>query len=365
MADSLAKRLELGFRHWLLRHWNGAAPLVVERPMPLLQPTEATPLLLLRQDRIGDLLVSIPLLRILHTRFPTAPKELLLGANNWGARHVAQRYIQRVWRYDKHPLALARLLRQLRNRYTIVIDLTDNPSVTSSLLLTLLRAPIRVGIAKGNDAAYTHVVPLLDRGRFHIVERIAQLLLPFGIQPEAPELFLEYPITAAERQWARQIVGDPTGSPRIGVNISASSASKYWGRNRWIAFLRELRRRYPEAEILLFASPSDAQEHSAIASATGVRAVPIMPSFHQFAVLLEQCDIIVTPDTAAVHLAAAWKRPCLGLYVWDQPTLLPWFPYGTLYEAAFTRAPALSHLPVEAALDAFERLLHRLQEENP
>lgn len=361
MGNSLLKSAELRLRRWLLRRWEGSTPVLVSTPAPVLDLRPGSRVLFLRQDRIGDVLVSLPLLRSFHRHFPEVSIELLLGRTNWDVRRAVSPYVERCWRYEKTPGAVLRLLSELRSRrYDVIVDLMDNPSVTSSLVLTVLPAGVRVGIAKGNEGAYTHVVPLLDRSRVHIVERLAQLLLPFGIDPAAEDLRLEYPITAAEREWARALLGPCRRAYRVGVNVAASHPDKTWSAAQWSAFLRELARRHPEAELLLFAAPAYARAQAAIAAATGVCPVPIMPSFHQFAILLEGCDIIVTPDTAAAHLAAAWQRPCVVLHVWDRPDLMPWLPYRSPHEAAYTRQHSLRHLPIGDALDAFERLLHRL-----
>lgn len=361
MGASLPKRVEIQLRRWLLRRWEGAAPLLVTMPTPLLQLYPGSRVLFLRQDRIGDVLVSIPLLRSFRRHFPEASIELLLGRTNWEVRHATRPYVDRCWRYEKTPRALLRLLSELRaQRYDALVDLMDNPSVTSSVFLTIVPARARVGIAKGNDAAYTHVVPLLERSRVHIVERLAQLLLPFGIDPVGEDLRLEYPITDAEREWATAVLGPCRKAYRVGINLAASHPDKTWSAAQWSTFLRELSRKHPEAELLLFASPAYARAQAEIAAETGVRPVPTMPSFHQFAILLERCDIIVTPDTAAVHLAAAWQRPCVALYVWDRPELMPWLPYRSPHEAVYTRQSPLQNLPVADALDAFERLLNRL-----
>lgn len=319
-------------------------------------------MLFLRQDRIGDVLVSIPVLRSFHRHFPTVSAELLLGQSNWDVRHAVRPYISRCWLYEKTPTAILRLLSRLRARYyDVIVDLTDNPSVTSSLLLTLIPARARVGIAKGNEGAYTHVVPLLERSCTHIVERIAQLLLPFGIDPRSEELHLEYPISEADRQWALSVLGPCQKAYRVGITISASHPNKTWAPEQWSEFLTALSGRHPEAEILVFASPAHAHVQRDIVTASGVRPAPIMPSFHQFAALLESCHIIVTPDTAAVHLAAAWKRPCVALYVWDRPELMPWLPYRSPHEAVYTRQSSLQGLSVHDVLAAFERLIYRYQ----
>jgi ADP-heptose:LPS heptosyltransferase len=181
MADPLLKRLELALRRRVLRRWSAPATVLVDAPRPILQLDAGARVLLLRQDRIGDVLVSIPTIRVLRRHLPQVQFELLLSRNNWGVRHATAAYVQQWWLYRKSPLAVLGLLRRLqRRRYSAILDLTDNASVTSTLLLHLLDAPVKLGIAKENAAVYTHVVPRLDRARVHIVERIAQLLLPFG-----------------------------------------------------------------------------------------------------------------------------------------------------------------------------------------
>jgi ADP-heptose:LPS heptosyltransferase len=365
MADPLLKRLELALRRHVLRRWSAPATVLIDAPRPILQLDAGARVLLLRQDRIGDVLVSIPTIRVLRRHLPQVQFELLLSRNNWGVRHATAAYVQQWWLYRKSPLAVLGLLRRLqRRRYSAILDLTDNASVTSTLLLHLLDAPVKLGIAKENAAVYTHVVPRLDRARVHIVERIAQLLLPFGIDPTQETLDLEYPITPQEEQWALQQLGPCERAYRVGVNLSASHPDKYWGRENWYRFLALVQRRHPDAELLLFASPEYAREQRLLANALGLRA-PQAHSFHEFALLLHTCDYIITPDTAAVHLAAAWKRPCLGLYVWDNPELLPWTPYRSPSEMVFTRQGSLRTLPVEEALQAFERLLQRYALKSP
>ena len=51
----------------------------------------------------------------------------------------------------------------------------------------------------------------------------------------------------------------------------------------------------------------------AIGHATG-GAVPPRHSLREFAAVLHEFDLLLTPDTAAVHLAAAFKLPTVALY---------------------------------------------------
>jgi ADP-heptose:LPS heptosyltransferase len=89
-----------------------------------------------------------------------------------------------------------------------------------------------------------------------------------------------------------------------------------------------------------------------VALATGAQAVPTQPSLREFAAILHQFDLLLTPDTAAVHLAAAWKIPTVALYQSD-PAVAPWLPYHTPHRAVADQGgiPAISADRVIAALD--------------
>src|SRR5207244_4878812 len=122
-----------------------------------------------------------------------------------GVRQAVQSYLDRAWRYHKTPASALRLIHAFRGaRYDAVVDLMDNPSANSQLVARACGARYRVGIRHARAGHYTHAVPLLDQQRVHIVERIAQLLLPFGIDPAKVPLDLEYRLSDADRTRARE-----------------------------------------------------------------------------------------------------------------------------------------------------------------
>ena len=73
---------------------------------------------------------------------------------------------------------------------TLPVDMIDNPSVTSTILCLLFGAKWNVGIDKDNNYVYDISVPMLSRRETHIVDRIAQLLVPFHIDPQNRESFI-------------------------------------------------------------------------------------------------------------------------------------------------------------------------------
>ncbi|HUK20013.1 MAG TPA: glycosyltransferase family 9 protein [Gemmatimonadales bacterium] len=334
---------------------------LVNEPRDALALGPSPRMLLLRPDRIGDVLVSTPVIRTLRQQFPQAQIDILLSRTNYGVQPALARYIDHAWRYDKSFVGGLRLARSVRRqRYDVVIDLIDNPSTSAQLIAMLSRARFRVGIRHERSAHYTHAVPLLDRQTVHIVERIAQLLLPFGIDPRRIPLDLEYPLSDTDRSQARSRIGPGRGQPLLIVNISGGgkglSPARYWGRDNFVEFLRWVRGREPRFEILIGGAPDDMAEVQSIANATEAGVIPASPSFHEFAAMVHEADVLLTPDTSVLHLGAAWKIPTIALFHAPSGAPLPWYPYRSPYRALL-HADGVARIPVAPVQEAFTSLL--------
>ena len=351
------KSLELAVRRAFLavtdRPFTGD---FVSAPRDAFSLGDAPRILFLRQDRIGDVLVSIPVIRALRQHYPRAQIHMLFSRANYGVRHAIAPYVDHAWRYDKTPASALRLIRALRAaRYDIVVDLTDNPSVSSQLVARWTGAPYRLGVRHERAGRYTHAVPLLDRRQVHIVERMAQLLLPFGIDPTQVSLDLEYRLSDADRALARTRLAPSDRTLRLGINVAGSSRLRYWGNDNFIACIRWMREFDARFAVWVGGAPAYQADVETIAAATGAAALPPLTSFHEFAAVLREFDMLLTPDTSVVHLAAAWKTPMVGLFR-ESPDVMPWYPYHSPYRAALS-VGGVPNVPVGAVQDALRSIV--------
>jgi ADP-heptose:LPS heptosyltransferase len=330
---------------------------VVSRSQDVLNLPEAPRILLIRLERIGDVLVSLPVLRLLQARYPKGRIDLLVSRANYAVRDVVAPFVSSVWCYEKTLGSALRLLRALRRtRYDVVVDLLDHPSTTAQLVSRWCGAPARVGLLHAESGVYTHAAPVLDRATVHPVERFAQLLLPFGIDPATHSLDLEFPLEGADIEGARRTLGPAVPPLRFGVNLSGRVAGRHWGTDNYIAIIRHLTARDPRFAVYVCGSPRDAPEVEHVARTSGARAVPASSSLREFAAILHQFDLLLTPDTAAVHLAAAGKVPTVAMYH-SIPGVAPWLPYNTPHRAVADPGgiPAIPLARVVVALDDLVR----------
>ncbi len=357
----LLKSLEVSVRKLLILSLRGFSRRA--RQFPTHSDFNSSKFLFVRQDRIGDVLVSTPLFYALKKRYPKAVIDIVLSPNNVMA--IGNEYLIRSrWIYRKNPIAALTLVRRLRReQYDFVIDLMDNPSATSTMLVLASGGSWKIGLEKANAYAYDIVVPLLSRKDVHIVERIAAILTVFGVEPAHEMLKIRYETTKDSDDRAEELLHESraSGSKIIAINISAGSETRFWGIENYKSLLQKLRDLSPACSFLILHKGTDRTRACEIASASPNALVPPETSFDEFASLIKQSDILITPDTAAVHLAAAFDIPSIVLYVQSDPNLRIWAPYGTLAECLVTTVDDLTTISVGQVVEAFERLQRRIE----
>ncbi len=364
MKDPIRKRIELWFRRLLIRMLGR----IFKRTNKLQGNIDFNKckILFIRQDRIGDVLISTPLFEILKNRYPGAVLDVILSANNYFVLENDP-LIRKRWMYKKNIVSLFFLLGALRKeKYDFVIDLMDNPSTTSTILCLLTNAKWNIGIKKDNQFAYDIVVPMLSRSETHIMDRISQLLIPFNIDPNKEKINVRYFTSVESDNIADTFLKQNMlfSHPIIGVNISAGNKTRFWGVGNFKAFLNHLSIEYPGYKLLLLYQPSDRHQAEIIAgSNSSIVLSPVTSSFDQFAAFIKRLSFLITPDTAAVHLASAFRVATVVLYVQSDKTLRIWEPYGTDYECIVTNIDDLSMINAVQVQNAFRRLISRSNKE--
>jgi ADP-heptose:LPS heptosyltransferase len=355
------KPVELGFRRVLLR----VLGLFVRRgrALPAAIDFSTRKYLFVRQDRIGDVLVSTPLIHTLKSKYPKATVDFLLSGNN----HFVlsnEPLVRKRWIYRKTLASAWQILRSIRaEKYDFVIDLMDNPSATSTILCMFAGGKWNVGLSKDNAYAYDIVVPLLSRRDYHIIDRLAALLTVFGLQRETMDLRVRYNVLGESKEFATRFLKAKSieGDQVVGLNISPGEGTRFWGTERYQALIRWLRSERPMNPVLVLYQPADTAVAESIAKPfSNVFLSPETRTFDQFAALVQQLWLLITPDTSAVHLAAAFSIPSVVLYVQSDKDLRIWEPYGSLSETLVTDVDDLRTIPVEQVVQAASRLISNL-----
>jgi ADP-heptose:LPS heptosyltransferase len=325
-------------------------------PGRLLRRRKARPakrILLLRLERIGDLLMSLGAIRAVRAQAPDAEIDLVVGSWNAAVAGLILE-VTRVETLDvpwlarggagDSPAALIRRAVGWRTRrYDLAINFEGD--IRSHALMALAGAARRVGFGQAGGGPLLTDVVTHDGGR-HVADNGLSLVerafdLPSGSLPRASTAEgatawrLEVPERA--RAAARAAVGQLSGSgvpdsdTWLAVHAPGGREVKQWPVARFAEAAAALSREMG-ATVLLTGGPGDARlvdELDARLSAMGIRAAKLQGTndLVVLAGLLQQCRLLLTGDTGPMHVAAAVGTPVLAVF---GPSM-PWR-YGPLVE---------------------------------
>jgi len=261
--------------------------------------------LLIQTAFLGDVVLTTPLLAVLAERHGPLEVVTTPAAAPLLETHPA---VAAVIRYDKRAadrglVGIVRLARRLRARKYERVYLPHR-SWRSAALALLSGARERIGFADSPAAAsYTRRVPRPETG--HEVERL--LTLAGGGEAAAAPVWIE--LTAEDRAaadaWLRE--------RRIGDGFVALAPGSIWGTKRWPGYA-ELAAAL-DAPVVVVGGPEDAPLAEAVAAAAGrgYSAAGIL-GLRVSAALIARAAVLVTNDSAPLHLATATGTPVVAIF---------------------------------------------------
>ena len=323
------KRLESYGRSLLTPLMNSRSPggtgSVPERIPPGEGPRR---ILLMRWDAIGDMVISLPFFRELAGLLPAAEIGIVVSRRNLPLLRYERGFTTILW--DRRPGTFLKSLRSARAfRPDTVVDTRMHYDSTTSFLYALASgAKWSVSASnRSNRLPFSVRVPVPEAG--HYADMTARLLSALGPPLHGADLDRRLRLSSLEREFAAGFWRD-AGIGLIGravaVNISAGNPARAWGGENNAELCRLLISR--GLTPVLMSTPDDRVEVTAIsAEVDGVLIAPVSPTILHAAALLDGMAMLVTPDTAMVHIAAAHGVPVVGLYPIREghmPTWQPW-----------------------------------------
>jgi ADP-heptose:LPS heptosyltransferase len=291
-------------------------------PPPRLDPAVVRDVLVLRLDRIGDVIMSLPALADLRAALPHARIRLAVG--RWSAEIARSAPVDEVlvwsapWvgRATEGAHGFADLVRRARSLRKEALDLAIDlqGDVRSALLLRLTGARHRVGYANtGGGWLLTEVVPL-DETLPWVEQNRRAVAAAVGVSAGAPVDLL----SAEERGFGRRLVADlglASRRPLVAVHASGGRTVKQWDIGRWAEVARRLQQEF-QATILLTGSEADRPLAQELTRHLAFRPVDLTGrlSLRETVALLAELDLFLSPDTGTMHAACAVGTPSVSVF---------------------------------------------------
>lgn len=267
-------------------------------------------ILVIQLRRLGDVLLSTPLLDDLRDAFPQARIDYLVGR---GAAPLlaGEPLAGELVVYDAaHPLREIRRLRA--RRYDWVIDMQSNPRTAQIALLSGARVRAGWAIRGLWRRVYTHRLP--RGGTPEYVTRERQRMLEMLGVPVAPRRARLHP-GAGEREAGERALreaGVGADDRVVGFTLGAGEPTKEWPAVCWSELARRMRAQ--GVVPLLFEMPGDEGRVAAFRAAGGDAIVARLPELRRFLGALPRCDVFVASDTGPAHMATALGVPTVTLH---------------------------------------------------
>jgi heptosyltransferase III len=283
-------------------------------------------ILLIQLKRIGDLILTTPAITALREKFPEAKITLVISREG-------EPLIPALAGVDRTVVVYRNLsdikgsLSILRQKFDYCIDFTRNDR--SAFLSCLSRAPKRVVSYRIKRRAalrgriYNEFVQHRMRD-MHTIDYNLSLIEPTGVSDTSPPVHLELPASARER--ANELLRHAgIERPFVIFHPGSARAEKFWQPDRWAEVISHATRQDQMNVILTGGTSRNEKAHLAeiesqlprpVENSRAGMVVDLSGAMDllTLAALIGQAKLLVTVDSAPMHLAAATATPQVVLF---------------------------------------------------
>ncbi len=272
--------------------------------------TERIKILIVQIGKIGDMILTTPLLTELKSFYPESEISVLASTKN----SVITKNLSIVdftYEYDKKLFSTIKLIKKLRGKsFDVWIDAKDEYSSTSKLLKSLCNPKKSLGFN------FIRNVYDIDLNKYVIGEhRVDINLSPINylskeIKRRILKPGIDIPIQDSinVKQRLEKIIGK-----KILLNLSAGINTRDWSTEKWTSVTNNIPSDY---NVILTGQDKDKESINLIIRKSCREKIYIIETntIFELAELIKNCDLIVTPDTSAVHLASCFNTPIVCFF---------------------------------------------------
>ncbi|MBY0273900.1 hypothetical protein K2Z84_01065 [Candidatus Binatia bacterium] len=290
--------------------------LPIERNVPLSDLGEVRSILLVRPNfRLGNALITSPLIGALRARFPDARLDYLGGEGTLAVldhlqldqRIVMSRgFVLRPWRF------VALFLELRRRKYDLAVEGAMG-SFSGGLYTWLCGARHRLGVPRRNERFLDVRLPPTPVA--HAYDGPVAFAAHLGVTCADRPVYVVAPLeerAARDLLTARGLV-TPEGDVASFVALFVGGhGRKRWPVERWVAIAEALHGDGVRAVVLV--GPEEADSLPQLRNALVGHAEVIEPqALRTFAAVLAAAALVVTPDSGPMHLAVAVATPVVAV----------------------------------------------------
>ena len=316
-------------------------------------------IIILRYDRIGDMIVSLPLCKALKTGIPSAEITMVASNVNSCISEESEFIDETIIKPNNILSWIHKLLILRSKRYDIGIDLNHAVAPHTVLALRLLHpkhvaSPFKEGRwgVSGGELRMFDLMPAEHKLKY--ARPISETYLDIARLLNCPTVdCLPYPLKRYPRpSWpsSKYVVVNAAGS-RGSMRIADKDLRII------AAYIIELD---PNMRILVPAMFEDYDHFTNLFCDTpNLTVLTPTSSILPLLAIIQFAKLVITPDTALVHIACAFEIPLIAVYTSDEELFQQWQPLnGTSHSVVRSLEPKnLNGYSVSALLSLIDKTL--------
>ena len=313
-------------------------------------------ILIVQIGKIGDMILTTPLFIKLKEIFPDSRLTVLASPINKDIP-LYHKYVDEVIIYEKNIFSLPGLLLKLRNnKYDLWIDSKKEISKTSIKLVKYAKPNLSAGFN------FDSKIYDIDLNEFyqppcneHTIYINLAVLKYFGMDIKdnvKPIVFIPEDVSKFVENRIKYILGKI-----ILLNISSGNEIRFWSRENWIMLIDNLK---SHNSVIITGIRKDEEIVRSIFSGCKGKNVFyfISRSVLEFAELIKRCDLLISPDTSAVHFASCFDTPIVALFNKVEWNYKRFAPLSTKQKVFISDSPvSMESINVEDVLNGVNALI--------
>ncbi|MSQ80552.1 MAG: lipopolysaccharide heptosyltransferase family protein [Candidatus Methylopumilus sp.] len=294
-------------------------------------------ILIFRYDRIGDMIVTTPLISALKKSFPKSRVIILASEVNAGVL-TKNRYVDKIQKYPKNIfLAILCLTNLRKEKIDLLIDLNHSIVWRALLEIRLINPVWAISPQKGSRYGVNgSSLGLYDKqGDADVNQPLSLVYLNLInlLKPKLRDFNNNYYVPLDKKHLKRTSrILNRKNKPYICLNFFGSKEERNLDFNSINLIVKTIKNECSSCTIFLITSPSNYLDNIKIKNSllnhNLVEVLPPAASILYVASLIKSMDLLITPDTSLVHFACAYKIRLIAIYPQNEFNYMHWQPIG-------------------------------------
>jgi ADP-heptose:LPS heptosyltransferase len=302
--------------------------------------------LFFRYDRIGDMVITTPVFRELKLAYPDVKITVLASKVNAGVL-LNNPYVDEIITNHKNNFFsdLPSLLKLRQQKFDVCVEFDHSVVPHAIIRLKIINPKKIISIKKdgrygvsGNELSMYDVYTEKLKKR-HFRDIWLEVLRPFDVSPKSNDYDLF--ITSKLKNEAQNFIKKYSSKFLVGINLEGAVKGKKIRFSELYQICQGLHQQNNNIQVVILTSPDNFKKTGQKVKEMGLDYVEMSyktDTILTVAAIINQLDLIITPDTSIVHIASAFNKPLVTIHENNQDSYLLFSPVSKLHRTVFSKS---------------------------